>query len=238
MNLNLDFNRKRFERAVNYYGAKGISPENAMIRIESAMATGQTKFTFDIKKEGITGAEQNLKRNDLFVVTHLAVLTALQTTGKEGQAPLMSYPLIEGAAIPAGVAAFTTRDIEGIYNGGLSVKTGQVVNFEHLPLIYMKRVPCVQPAVVDVAGVAASNQQMPAFSLLDVAYPMTEELVFAGTQDHKIEINAPFASTASFATATANTSAKLVFVALGYKIPGATNEEYRTDDKNPYFGRL
>lgn len=233
---NIDFNKDRVKQLIDYYGAKGISPEQAQIRIETALENGKGKYQFNLKKEILSGAEQNIQRNDLFVLTHLLIALSVEVDAKPGQNSLLTYPLIEGLNVPTLVNAFTTRDIEALYNGFLSIKTGQVVNVSALPLINFRKVPAVQPlALLQPSDDAVvSNGAIPEFDLSDVALQMTERIIFAGTQDHKVEIEFPTDSTSDFSTATADSTTKVVFIALGYKVPGGTSEEFKNDKSNPF----
>lgn len=251
--LDINFNRDRVKALFDYYGGKGISPEQSMIRIEKAFVAGQGKYDFNIKKETPTGAEQAINRNDLFLVTHLLVAHMIEVDAKPGQAPLLSYGLQSGDHLPAHVSGYTTSDIDALYNGSLLIKTGQVVNVSALPLINFRKVPQTQPQQLPYIASATdsnaaagtpiaiantvdyvSNGIMPEFDLSDLALQMTERIVFAGTQDHKVEISFPCAAAATFASATANTTPKLVFMAFGYKVPGGTSETFKNDAANPF----
>lgn len=257
--------KARIEKGFAYYGGQGISPENGILRIEKALVTGTGKYVFDIKKEvsSLGLAERSITRNDLFITTHLLVGLTLEANAKPGQSPILTYPLLGAASLPSGVVGFATRDIEGLYNGGLSIKTNQTVNVSDLPLLWFRKVPRTQPGKApyiasstntnQAAGTAtaitntvafAANDNIPEFDLTDAAIMLPEEILFAGNQNHTIEINFPCASNSDFrelGDSTSNAAAvytpKIVFQAFGYRVPGGADEKYKVQN-NPYFGRF
>lgn len=258
--------KERIKKAFDYYGGDGIGivPETAVLRIEQPLLPGTGKYRFDIRKDqSILGAaERSLSRSDLFVVTHIHVGLVLEEVAKPGQAPVLTYPMLGAAVMPAGLKGFATRDVEGLYNGGLSIKANQLEVVSDFPLINFRYVPKTQPqlrpyvaSAADTnaaAGTAktitntvayASVGQLPSFDLTDVALPLAEEIVFAGNLDNKIEINFPCANASNFkefddnANSTALFTPKAVLQVFGYKIPNGADSSYKVQ-KNPYFGRF
>lgn len=251
---NLEFTRKRFEEILSFYGKQGLAPEFSQIRIENTLVDGQGVYRFDLKKENVGVTEQNIKRNDLFVVTHVGIFLRVDLTTKPGVAPLLTYPLLENTT--AGIVGFKTKDINGLYAGKLYIATGSTVNVEDMPLSIFNRVPSAQPEIIPyVASAADSNEAAgtaktitntlgyknngvdPEFSADDAMFPLAERLAFAGTQDHKVEVSFPTFASADYASATANTSTKLVFIAYGYKVPGGTDPKFRVAE-NPFAASL
>lgn len=228
---NIEFARKRFEKVNNYYGAKGLAPQLSLLRIEETLVNGQGVYNFDLKKEtgSLSVVESNLKRNDLFVTLALGVFLRVDNTAKPGVNQLMTYPLIKADATAAGIG-FTTSDIESLYNGKLYVATGNTVNIADMPTMLFKKV-----------GQAADAASQPVFDFKNDLCDMAEEIVFAGTQDHKIQVSFPtFAAADYSSSAAANTAgvSKICFTALGYRVVGGTEETYRTDSSNPYKGAI
>lgn len=252
--LNLEFTRKRFDEILGYYGPKGLAPELSQIRIEQPLVNGQGTYSFDLKKENIGVTEQNLKRNDLFVVTHIGIFPRVDITAKPGVAPLLTYPILENAT--AGIVGFKTKDLNGLYAGNLYIATGPTVNVEDMPLSMFNRVPRTQPEIIpyvassadsnEAAGTAKtitntlgykSNGIEPEFCYDDAMVPMTERLAFAGTQDHKIKVSFPTFAAADYSTSTVGATTNLVFVAFGYKVPGGTDPKYN-EPSNPFAAAL
>lgn len=93
---NIRFDRERFEKALNYYGSKGLKPQTAELRLEAEFVKGNGVYSFEVNREGAKRlTETLLKRNDLFVVKGLFVGLMVETIGKEGHAPILSYPLLQ-----------------------------------------------------------------------------------------------------------------------------------------------
>ncbi len=218
----ITFTRNRYDKVKNYYANKGLAPALSQIRIEQKLINGQGDYRFDLKKEILNPNEQNLKRNDLFVCLGLGIFLSVGNPDKPGTESLLPYALIgnENPDVPG----FKTNDINALYNGKLYISTGSVVNIEDMPTSLFKKVPNRQPS---------STGQIE-FDLLETLHTMPEELVFAGTQDHKIQITFPTFASSDYSASTEESETKMVFIALGYKVPGGTAEQYKNDPSNPY----
>jgi len=233
-NIDIRFNRERFDKGNKFYKDLGINPQTAKLRIEEVFVAGQGSYDFDLKKAVKSVTERILKRNDLFVCTAIGVALMVETVGKEGHAPLLSYPMLDGLHLPTGLKGFANLDAEAVYNGDLSLKTGQSVNYAGFPMDKFRFVPETQPvAMLTSADVVVSSQLVPQFAKEQVMYQMPEELILAGTQDHKINISFPVKATSDI-KGPANTVAKLVLLFDGYLYEGATAEQYKNDKNNPY----
>ncbi|OJV39626.1 MAG: hypothetical protein BGO29_04570 [Bacteroidales bacterium 36-12] len=234
MSKDIRFNRERFDRGNKYYGPKGINPQTAQLRIEMPFAVGQSSYNFDLKKAVKRITEKILQRNDLFIARAFGVALMIETDTKVGHAPLLSYPLLQSDALPSGINGLTNTDAYAVYNGELTMKTGQNVNYSRFPLAGFLHVPQTQPVVIlDDSGDFQSAGLVPEFNLDNLLYELPEEVVFAGTQDHKITIDIPASSTTDIAGPD-GTTAFLVLLIEGWLYEGATNEEYKRDSANPY----
>ena len=238
-NTNIEFQRARFDKINNYYGKKcGLPPSFSQIRIEETLINGQGVYDINLKKEILKAWEKNMKRNDLFVVTHLGVFLAIHQNAKPGVETLLPYAFSGGGDVE--LPSFDTLDINALYNGSLKMETGNVVNLDDFPLAVFKKVPQKQPSIIaldDGEGSTVGNLAQPAFDLLELCHPMAEEITLAGTQDHKITISFPTFPTSNYGSGAGNES-KLVFIALGYKVTGGTGEKYKNDAANPYAGAI
>ena len=237
-NINIDFQRTRFERVNNYYGKQyGLPPSFSIIRIEEPLVNGQGNYDINLKKEILKQWESNMKRNDLFVTTHLGVFLTIDPKDKPGTGILLPYAF-SGGGDPE-IPSFDTLDINALYNGSLKIVTGNIVNLDNFPLALFKQVPEKQPSIItldDGEGNTAGDLAQPAFNLLEMCHPMAEEITLAGTQDHKISISFPSFPAANYGSGEGNES-KLVFIALGYKVVGGTSDKFK-NDANPYAGAI
>lgn len=221
------FNRDRFAKGNNYYGSKGINAQTAQLRIEVPFQTGKGSYDLDIRKEVKRITEKTLKRNDLFVARAFAVATMVEVDQMPGHSPLLSYP--------EAVNAFANTHGYALYNGDLTMKTGQNVNYSRFPLLPFLNVPETQPFVSDDGADNVAYPLVPQFNLNDILYELPEEVVFAGTQDHKITIEFPAnPKTDIKPKAESGSTAYLVFIVEGWLFEGGTNETYKRDANNPY----
>lgn len=253
---NIEFARKRFERAFNYYGEQGIPPQLSFLRIEEDLVDGQGTYDFNLRKENLAQYERNLRRNDLFIVLGLAIFLRIEDADKAGTLP-MHFFVKKGRVTKTPATAsdpavytldeygFLTSDIEAVYNGKLFIQTGTTVNFEGLPTSLFKK---------ESAGIEGSqaNYIKDVNNAVDVESAlktMSEELILAGTQDHKIQVSFPSFNGSVYGAAQAGTGtstsddtiipstafkSKIGFYALGYLIPGGTNDTYKIDPTNPF----
>jgi hypothetical protein len=219
----IDFIRARFDRVKGYYAPKGLAPAISQIRIEQPLINGQGVYRFDIKKEILSASEQNLKRNDLFVVCGIGLYPCVSDPTKPGTEQLFTF----AKKGDADITGFNTEDLNALYNGKLYISTGSTVNIEDQPLNVFKRVP-------NMSGNAFKENLPLEFDFLDSLHMMPEELILAGTQDHKIEISFPTFAASDYSTLPAGTIGKLALVIYGYKVPGGTAEQYKNDQANPY----
>lgn len=231
-NRNIEFVRKRFDGPLAYYGAKGIAPEISMIRIDEELVNGQGVYNFNLKKEILDASEKNLKRNDLFIVVGMGVFLTLKDSTKPGTEVL--YPFVQKENTTAGIPGFKTDDIEALYNGELHIATGTTVNINAMPMQLFKRVPCRQTELLNNGQALVSNGVKPSIDLDRDLQLMAEELVFAGTQDHKVQVSFPTFASSDYTTSAANTKGYVSFIAVGYRVIGGTSETYKNDPTNPY----
>lgn len=217
--------REVFDKLNDYYGNQfGINPEFSQIRIEETLVNGQGVYSFDVKKERQGVTEQSLRRNDLFVVTSFGFYFMMENSSKPGVSELASY-VKKGTAASGDTAAvqgFTTKDASAFYNGKLFVQTGTIVNIEDMPLSVFKKISEYQ---------AGAEQE---FNLLESQVTLAERLVFAGTQDHAVKVTFPSFTSADYSSVVTGETSKLVFLALGYKVPSGTGDKFRNSE-NPFY---
>lgn len=228
----LQFLRERFEKGNRYYGSFGINAQTSQLRIEVPTVKGQGVYDFDLRKEVKRATEKTLKRNDLFVATAIGVGLMVEANALKGHSPILTYPMLHDVDMPTGVYGFTNNHAEVLYNGVLTLKTGQNVNYSGFPLDKFRVVPETQGSDITLAQVKHD----------DFMYLLPEEVRFAGTQDHKIRVEFPAVANTDIA-GPADTTAFIVLVIDGYLYEGATNEKYKTAKTetglaNPYANAI
>ena len=229
---NINFDRARFDLAAKFYSPKGIAPQTAQIRVLVPLAGGTGNLKFDIKKDPSLAhvCEQLLKRTDLFIARAMGLGLMVEVTAAKGSAPLYSYPVQAGLALPAGLKGFSDTNAFAIYNGVLTMKTGQSVNYSRFPVSPCLNIPITQPqAVLNSDDVVVSNDVMPAFNAEDIMFELPEVLVFAGTKEQPITLEFP----ATAITSEANTTAYAMLIIEGWLLEGATTEDMHSP-ANPF----
>ena len=234
---NIEFLRKRFDKVNSYYGAKGLAPQLSLLRIEENLVDGKGVYDFNIKKENLSGVESNLKRNDLFVTISLAIATRIEVEAQPNVnvpnfSPLIGQTHDSSGTTVVDLAGFSTDDILALYNGSLQINTGTTVNFADLPTALFLRQQSDDVSTIFGTSVEVRNKK---FNFVDDMQVMAEEVIFAGTQDHKIQLSFPTYANANY-SATDGATAKVVFMALGWRVVGGTSETYKNDSANPYKG--
>ncbi len=228
---NPKFTLERVKAAFDYYAKKGVAPMNGILRVETPLQAGKGRYDFNLKKDQslLTPAERSMDQWDIFIVTHLFLGLRVDADAKPGFAPILTYPFVGNASI-TNIEGFKTADITALYNGTLSIMTNNVENMANFPLSRFLHVPETQPDTNSVT--------LPQIDMSDVMVQTPEQIVFAGTTKHKIEIEFPYTAASDFAPlAASGYTSKLVFEAYGYNIKGGASEEFK-EAANPLNGRF
>lgn len=212
----IEFLRNRYEKFFGFYNKQGLPPSLSQIRIEEPLVNGRGSYSFNLKKQVLNLTEQSMERNDLLIVLGFSIFLSIEDPAKPGKEKLMS-------CVEVGEKGFETDDIEALYNGKFYFSTGTTVNIPDMPTSLFKRVKTTQ----------ASDTTQSEFMLMDDIHMMAEALAIAGTQDHIVKVDFPSFATANYAADDPAKKSKLVFLALVYKVPGGTSEQYRIDPSNP-----
>lgn len=241
---NIDFDRKRYEEALGYYGDFELAPQYSSLRFEAEFVKGKGVYEFLVNRPGQSSraTERYLKQNDLFVTKGIAVGIMVETVGKEGHAPVMYYPVLQSDALPVGYNGLANTDAEALYNGILAIITGSTNNFGAFPLDEFRIVPRTQPIAMvnsDASALIPSGL-IPEWSADDVLCHMPERFAFAGTQDQKIQISFP-ANANTDVKGEAGTKTYLVVTVKGWLVEGGTNSKFKTTSnkkgqQNPFAG--
>jgi len=173
--------------------------------------------------------EQLLKRNDLFVARAIGLALMVEVTAAKGTAPIYSYPVQAGAALPTGLKGFTDTNAYAVYNGVLTMKTGQAVNYSRFPTAPFLNVPKTQPSLLWNGIAAISAGIAPEFNAENVMFELPEVLVLAGTKDQPVTLEFPACTIAG----EANTTAYAMLIVEGWLYEGGTTEDCHSPS-NPY----
>lgn len=233
MERDIRFNRERMMAAANYYGSKGITPQTAQIRIEVPLETGRGTYEFDIKKAVVIGGtEKAIKNNDLFVCRAIGMALMVEVDTAKGTAPLLSYPMQDGLHLPTGLKGFVNTNPFSLYNGVLTLKTDQNVNFSGFPTSHFLHIPQTQPVgLLNSTDVVVPSGILPEFKMEHVLYELPEMLIFAGNHDNQLKLDAPVASGVTLAGPSGSTS-KVVFIAEGWLYAQGAQDKFK-DGSNP-----
>lgn len=189
---NQSLQRQTFDMLQNKYPGKEISPH--FLRAEVVLKNNVNKYKFDHRSLGNeSSTEKKLDRNDLVYVTMTQLGWIECEEGEEATAVLNTFaPTTDDA-----------KDLEAIYNGFISLKTGSKVNFESLPTQHFKYVP--ERVGDDSTGAPAQ------YNVLDSAYSGVEDLYLHGTKSHEITLEFPSKPNMSIEKAGVVRKAVLIF---------------------------
>ena len=242
---NIEFLRRRFEKPNSYYGPAGKAPQLSLIRIEEDLINGRGQYQFDLKKKiAPNSCEVGLKRNDLFITCAMGIATRIEDEDHPNIyvpnfSPQMADTTTSGSAVTVNVPGFQTNDIMALYNGKIYIGTGNIVNFEDLPTSLFLHQQSDDTTIIPT-GKAIRNKT---FNFENELRTMAEEIVLAGTQDHKIEVTFPTYAGADYSAAQAKDAngdviskfkTKIVLLILGYRIVDGTSNKAQDDPNNPY----
>jgi hypothetical protein len=187
----------------------GIIPSPSYLRIEQVLSNSKSTYEFRFAKtdnEAIT--EIKLDRNDIFVVTDLAVYLLREDTTKPGLGVLQTFNNLQVFAAATG---FTPAHLEVVFNGKLELKVGSKINIENLPMQAFRRVPETQQS-------ASTN--LSKYHVDEAKLPLGSLLYLQGNMDTKVTITIPTFSTIAIAAVGANLTNKIVLHPYGYLIRG------------------
>ena len=236
-NRDINFERKRFENALRFYGEKGIKPQSAKIRIDHEVTIGKGSYAFNVRKDQSTlrVTEKAITVNDLFLITAIGFGLVVEDVNLPGHSQVLTYPMLQSDALPAGLKGLVNNHAEVIYNGSLNMKTGQKVNLSAYPLNKFRFVPETQPvAMLDSGDAIVSSGLVPSYTHEDLMRAIPEELILSGTKNQPIEVVFP-AVAGTDIKGEAGTKTYLVLLFDGFLLEGATNPDFNVKE-NPYYG--
>jgi hypothetical protein len=191
----------------------GVVPSPSYLRIEQTLSNSKGSYEFRFAKtdnESIT--EIKLDRNDIFVVTDLAVYLLREDSTKPGLGVLQTFV---NQQVFASATGFTPAHLETVFNGKLELKVGSKINIENLSMQNFRRVPETQQS--SATNLSKYNVDESKLSLGSLLY-------LKGNADTKVTINYPTFASMALAAVASNISHKLVFHPYGYLIRGAASK--------------
>ena len=215
---NIAQERITFNKLVAMYQPHGIVPAPHYLRIEQLLTNDKSRYTFNFKQDNSDSrTESKLDKNDRFCVTGLSLLLLREDAAKIGGQALQSFPNAQVFTAVAG--EFVPADLEAVYNGALSLKTGSVINIDKLPALAFRKVPRTQAQAL--AGGFVYNE----FNLDDVLYVGAEDITLDGGKTQVFEFELPTFASMKIASGATNVAAgvshKLVLFCTGYILKGA-----------------
>lgn len=205
---NSSLQRQTFDMLQKKFPGKEVAPH--FLRTEVVLKNNINKYKFDHRSVGgESSTEIKLDRNDLVYVTSILLGWIECSEGEEAVASIKTYA-------PAG------SDLEALYNGFMSLKTGAKVNFEALSCQNFKYVPQQQEeyktATLGPSGttVQYDMHMLDQFNFMDAAYSGVEDIYLHGTKSHEITVEYP--TKANMSVEPLNGERKLVLILNGFII--------------------
>lgn len=188
------------------------NPSPSYLRVEATLSTSN-KYEFRFVKTDNEGkTERKLDRNDVFIMSEIALLLSAQNSTTIGKEILQSYP---NPLVFTGNTAADAASLETIYNGKTSLKIADRIELEAFPNIFFRNVPTVQKK----DGITSVETAVPetAFNIKDCLFELGSLINLQGSDDATVTVDFPqFTGTAL--TPASNVTYKLIFFATGYLI--------------------
>ena len=214
----INFERQRVDRMRRSYSSRGINPQTSHLTYLAPLIDGQGVYEFQINRDRTATShviERYLQRNDMLIQNGMTVCLYIEPNNKPGHGVFLSFP--QTGTPLAGYGAFTTADIEALYNGSVNVQTGNVTNFRDIPMHLFRKVP---------KGI---NADFPVpMDWNETRYLFAEEMKYIGTRTQVVRVSFATVPTASFAVTT-GFKAYLALVIDGWLLEGGTTLENLTE---------
>lgn len=163
--------RQTFDALKKAYPGKEVSPH--YLRVEAVLKNNTSKYVFNHRSLGTESAtEKKLDRNDMVYVNAIGLGWICCKDGEEATAKIHTFA-------PTAV----NKDLQAIYNGFFSLKTGPQVNFEALPCKHFEYVPRTQ-----FSSVNATDDE---YNVQDACYAGVEDIKLHGTKSHEMTVEIP-----------------------------------------------
>ncbi|MFZ4741661.1 MAG: hypothetical protein ACOYLE_10910 [Bacteroidales bacterium] len=193
----------------------GYNPAPSFLRVEATLNTNNT-YSFRFQNVDTVGkTERKLDRNDVFVMSNIALLLSAQNSTTIGTEILQSYP---NALIFTGNSGADATSLETIYAGKTQLKIADRIELEAFPNLYFRNVPTLQKRALttSVEGAIADSS----FNVKDCMYELPSLIDLQGSDDATLTVDFP-ALTGTALTPGSNITYRLVFFATGFLLKGA-----------------
>lgn len=221
---NLEFQKNRLERIVSLFPAdrrREIKPQKSQLRFLSKFAKTKGNYSFKISDTGLTNPHvtaRHLQRDDMLIAKSIFVGIYIEPEAKPGHGVVYSYPLLKGT-LPTGYGGMDNTDAEALYNGELSLRTNDTVNYDSFPMHQFRFVPETQASQTNPGQ---STALIPEFDFSRCAIELPELLQFRGDTDQHLEINFPSVEDSDI-KAESGYSAYLIVIVDGWKVKNGTS---------------
>jgi hypothetical protein len=178
----------------------------------------QYKFVFD---QTDTGANKNLRRQDVFVVTSWGLFLTREAQTAKGTGVLQTYVNTTFFLAVAGPSAFTPDHLQTIYNGYLDTTTDKNKVYENYQTDRFQRIPQTQQSVTN-----AKSQRDPNDGYVD-----TDPLLFLnGERKNDIALNIPTFSGIAIESQTSGTDNLVVMIPRGFLLSNYSQQAIYLED--------
>lgn len=168
MNYAIPFLRERFENLVaklEKYKNASLVPQSSYLRIDQKLENGVGTYEFDplLNNGGASPLEKKLDKNDLFFINSIGVFLTAKNIALPADVVMLSTvnpAELKASISEAGLTNLKTdlaaaTGLNTIYNGFISLRTGQEVTLQNLPMWMFNRISD------DNAGVEGSSVILP-----------------------------------------------------------------------------
>lgn len=152
MNPEIPFLRERFVDLANSLEKfdAGLVPQSSYLRIDKTLENGVGSYEFDplLNNGGASVLEKKLDKNDLFFINSINVLLTAKNKSLPADVVLLSTvnpDEVRASISAAGLTKLKTdmaaaTGLNTIYNGFISLRTGQEVTIQNFPMWRFNRV--------------------------------------------------------------------------------------------------
>ncbi len=168
MNYAIPFLRERFNYLVetlDQYKGANLVPQSSYLRIDKTLENGVGSYEFDplLNNGGASMLEKKLDKNDLFFISSIGVFLTAKNITLPADVVMLSTvnpDELKASISAAGLTKLKTdlaaaTGLNTIYNGFVSLRTGQEVTLQNLPMWSFNRISD------DNAGVEGSSVILP-----------------------------------------------------------------------------
>lgn len=175
----------------DFNGGVDFIINDATLRVEQALSASKNKYSFDLyENPGSDRAlERKLNRNDLFVVTDIALLLTKYnpTSGDYANYPLFTFPDPNYfAGLSGGVNEFDS--LFPLYNGEITITTKPVERLEGFLTSNLLYIPQVQTVLTAGSQLNDGLHEFGGDSEKRGFYPLQPNIILDGQENNSVEL--------------------------------------------------